>query len=401
MNKKFSAKHSVYILDRVRQDLTPARIMDSCLEDSGQESCSPGEWEPVEDETLDPLFNERAGDPSLLMEYASKVRSAVSRPRAAAKAFPELMAKGTIALALIEMIWRKGHFALHDLLLRLDWRWPEGGLGDHSSFYAAVSAAADYIDSLGLRLRSWSYKASALPALDVKAVLSAPLSSESQMISLKEGVEIPLPDDLEAEYASPLDVEDVPGAVRMGRARAHPEHIRGNPSDWLIFIPFDDCDFRLGGSRLSECENICSDPALRIVNPDYFIDCYEVVRELVEDGVVTAGRTVGDGGLMTALLAMAEGGHGADIDLGELSQAYGERDTVRLLFAEVPGVLIQITDADYDYVDAELLLQDVAYYPLGRPKPGDPSVTVVSSDRTGIKGILDSLIRSQSSEGED
>ena len=97
----------------------------------------------------------------------------------------------------------------------------------------------------------------------------------------------------------------------------------------------------------------------------------------------------------------SEDGTGADIDLSGLVAATGEQDLVRLLFSEVPGAIIQIADLDYDYVDAELLLQDVAFYPLGHPVPGSDEVTVSVSDKSGIQNILESIIRSQSSEGED
>ena len=56
---------------------------------------------------------------------------------------------------------------------------------------------------------------------------------------------------------------------------------------------------------------------------------------------------------------------------------------MRILFSEVPGVIFQINDSDYDYLDAELLLQDVMYFPLGHP--------VRRKGKVGA--ILDSLIR--------
>ena len=61
--------------------------------------------------------------------------------------------------------------------------------------------------------------------------------------------------------------------------------------------------------------------------------------------------------------------NGCTIDLKGIETAYMEKDIIRILFAEVPGVIIQIRDSDYDYVDAQLLLQDIAYYPLGHPDP--------------------------------
>ena len=73
---------------------------------------------------------------------------------------------------------------------------------------------------------------------------------------------------------------------------------------------------------------------------------------------------------------------------------------MRLLFAEVPGAVIQIRDIDFDYIDAELLLQDVAFYPLGHPVSGG-GVRIRSSVKTGIQNILDALIQKQGGEGED
>ena len=72
---------------------------------------------------------------------------------------------------------------------------------------------------------------------------------------------------------------------------------------------------------------------------------------------------------------------------------------MRILFAEVPGVVVQITDADFDYLDAELLLQDVAFFPLGHPTPGRTDIRIKSSAKSGIQTILESLIRN--AEGED
>ena len=135
-------------------------------------------------------------------------------------------------------------------------------------------------------------------------------------------------------------------------------------------------------------------------DPDYFIDCFEVVRELVEDGILLSGATVSGGGLITALKGMITAKTGVDVDLSDLRRAMGEDDPVRLLFAEVPGAVVQIRDIDFDYLDAELLLQDVAFYPLGHPVAGG-RLRLHSSQRTGIQNILESLIRSQSGEGED
>ena len=187
----------------------------------------------------------------------------------------------------------------------------------------------------------------------------------------------------------------------MDDGMMHPSCFVPDPQSWIIYIPFENCEYRLGGSLLAQALGVSGAVAPQIVDADYFIDCYEVVRELVEDGVVIAGATVGDGGLMAALDSMTEAGTGAAVELAGLVRATGESDIIRLLFSEVPGVLVQINDIDYDYVDAELLLQDVAFYPLGHPSVSTKGVTVRTSDKSGIQAILESLITSQSSEGED
>ena len=120
----------------------------------------------------------------------------------------------------------------------------------------------------------------------------------------------------------------------------------------------------------------------------------------MEDGVVKAGATVCDGGMLTALKLMAADGTGADISVSDIVKAYNEKP-VRVLFAEVPGVILQIADIDYDYVDAELLLQDVVYFPLGHPVPGNADLRVAHEEKTGLSSILESLLYTQTSEGED
>ena len=99
------------------------------------------------------------------------------------------------------------------------------------------------------------------------------------------------------------------------------------------------------------------------------MDCFEVVREFVEDGIVLSGRTVGRGGLMTALGGLCTGGIGAGIDLGTVMQSYGENNLVSILFGEVPGVVIEISSSDFDYVDAELLAAYQTNYFWARTSP--------------------------------
>ena len=114
-----------------------------------------------------------------------------------------------------------------------------------------------------------------------------------------------------------------------------------------------------------------------------------------------AGTTVGEGGLLPALKSMTTSRTGAILDLSDVKRAYADADMISLLFSEIPGVIIQIRDIDFDYIDAELLLQDVAFYPLGHPAANGGAVRVKASAKTGIQNILESLVQRQGGEGED
>ena len=63
-------------------------------------------------------------------------------------------------------------------------------------------------------------------------------------------------------------------------------------------------------------------------------------------------------------------------------------------------MLIQISDENYDYVDSQFLLQDIAYYPIGRPSGTGSGLTFTETFKTGVADILASLLE-QASEGED
>ena len=387
MDEKTSALYSEYVIDGVPQELTPAQILEACLAEGAERPNAPeGAFEPIVDETVDPAPKPCDTDPAKVGEYLRLIKGL--KAPVFPSAFPETYTKSRIACALIDAIWRKGHFRLGDLALRLDWTWNPQRIGDMAAFYASVSSAADYIDSLGLRLSGYSYEES-----DGESVVDATPSLAVQ----RQETDPSVPDDPDFFSELPFRTEH----PRLRMQNSHPSRLLPDAGSWLIYVPFEDCEYRLGASLLAQALGSSGAVAPQIVDPDYFIDCYEVVRELVEDGIVLSGVTVGRGGLISALKRMTGPKIGASVELADLARATGDKDIVRLLFAEVPGVLFQIADIDYDYVDAELLLQDIAFYPIGHPVPGRPGVDVMSSDKPGIQTILESLIRSQSSEGED
>ena len=386
MKEKTSALHSKYIIDGVSRRLTPAEMLDDCLASKGDEQLPEEDGlEPVVDESTDPSPSMKTFLNQNVQGYLTTVVSLLDEPRPFPAAFADSFTKSRIAKALLDAVWLNGHFKLGDLTITAKWKWNGKPLGNMAAFYSSAEATADYINDLGICLSGYSFSESGRVCQTAFKV-GACAKAESQ-----DDDDLFLPED--APFGSEHPV--------LGRCRAIPDKLVADPDSWIIYVPFDTCDFRLGGSLLCDALGQNGDNFPEIGDADYFIDCYEVIREFVEDKVAISAVTVSDGGLLTALKLMCPGEVGADIDISGIMNAYDEKDRIRILFSEIPGALIQIKDTDYDYVDAELLLQDIAYYPIGHPVPGSSDVKVKAAGGNGISSILQSLLNSQTSEGED
>lgn len=388
MKEKTSALHSKYIIDGSARTLTPAEMLDDCLAVKSKAKETPAAaFEPIVDESTDPSTTLKSFKSKDIHGYLSEIAPLVEEPRRFLTTFPELFTKSRISKALLDVIWMNGHFKLNDLTLGAKWRWNSKPLGDMAAFYASAEAAADFISGLGIGLSGYSFTE----------------SGGGCQVSFKVGASprAETPDDDDADIFLPEDAPFGSEHPVLGRKRAVGCKFEPDASSWIVYVPFDTCDFRLGESLLCEASGPNGDNFPEVGDADYFIDCYEVVREFVEDKVPAAAVTVCDGGLVTALNSMCSEDIGADVDISGIMSAYGESDSVRVLFSEVPGVLLQIRDIDYDYVDAEFLLQDIAYYPIGHPAPGKGKVSVKSGGSGPISGILASLLNGQASEGED
>lgn len=329
---------SRFIIDGSEMSLTPAQLLGS----ESQANDAPA----IVDETLDPAICPYDFKDSCVSEYLRKVSEVKRVP----VQFPLAgeYSRFVICHSLAETIWRNGHFRLEDLSLALHWKWKDEGLGSMAAFYESVRQAAELADALDVRISAFS---------------------------CTEGVP-----SLEA-------------ASSAHNARRIPEVFTPDPDSWIIYVPFSTGAYRLGASALARALSIDGGAAPELDDPDYMIDCYELCRELVEDGVALSGRTVGRGGLMYALDSMCPDGCGVNADISDLMRAYDAENMVEVLFGEIPGVLFQIEDDDFDYIDAEFILQDVMYFPLGHPMTSGKGVNLRSSSQSALGSILSSLVR--------
>lgn len=402
MKENSSALYSEYIIDGIRMDSTPAGMLMECMtSDSDEPSSGHTAAGTVIDETKDPVPGAAGHDGSETETYLRKVIDLRRKADAAGGrdfrlSCPDFHTRLRIASSLIDTLWRKGHFRLENVMLSAEWDWDQTGIGNMAAFYFSARAASEYIYDLGARLSSFGFREDCRQCR-VKFLPAGTGASEMQM--QLQSAETDICDDDMAHTGQ--NSAGAAQSIYMDTERKCPDKAFNDSRSLLIYIPFDTCGHRLGGSLFEEATGAQADACPEIRDPDYFIDCYEVVREFVEDGIVLAAATVSDGGLLPAAAGMCSG-TGAVIDVSGIAASYMEKDTVRILFSEIPGVLIQIRESDADYVDSQLLLQDIAYYPVGHPGREDGHTVVKHSSRTDVAGILASLMSGlTSSEGED
>lgn len=380
MKRSVSALYSSYVIDGARMDYTPAQMLDDCMPAGERERTVPEEnFDSIVDEIVEHAPRKTAYDRAGIMGYLKRLTEIRDSVRMPATAAPGSFTRRKIASALLDTIWKKGHFTLEDLWITLQWSWDSAPLGNMAAFYRSAEAASQYLFDLGLRLDSYSFeKVAGTSDITVKTSVENDrddkAGSDYDFFNEQNGH-----DGRELRYCWISDEE------KCG------SRLVSSPSSWLVYIPFDTCEYRLGDSLFEKAAGTSGDSAPEIQDPDYFIDCFEVVRELIEDGVIMAGVSVGQGGLAFAAASMCGESTGISIDISGIERAEKETDALRLLFSEVPGVLIQIQDADYDYMDSQLLLQDIAYFPLGHPS--DIAGIDFTHGRKGVSDILASLLQ--------
>ena len=386
-------------------------------------ACENRAGEPDEEE-LPEIWDEKMDVPPENMEYsAAQIPAYIKEVTDAASAaqdrefnvlYPESFARQRVAASLIDTLWLDGEFRLDDLRLWAEWGWDSEKVGNMAAFYASVQSATEYIYDIGVEVQGYLYEDEKGECVNSYfATLASYGEDMEQEEDLAEVEDVP-DKDWEDDDVAPdeerlwtvggaPDVNlDADREVWMGDERRCSARLVGDPASgsFLIYVPFDTCSPRLGGSLFAKALGCNGGAALNIADPDYFIDCYEVVRDLVSDGVVLASRTVCDGGLAVAAEKLAAAsGLGIRLNVNGICAACGETDIVKVLFAEIPGVLLQIAADDSDYIDSQFLLQDVAYYRVGRPDPSFDGVEV-APENNGIDRVLSALL-DEASEGED
>ena len=157
-----------------------------------------------------------------------------------------------------------------------------------------------------------------------------------------------------------------------------------NEKTTLYHIDFSFDELKLGGSAFAQSLGKVGDDVPCVQDAEYFRDAFLAVQELVNKGLILAGHDISAGGLITTLLEMCfanvEGG--MEISLDKMK----EQDIVKILFAENPGIVIQVSDKHKEEVKKILEDSGVGYLKLGKPTD-ERHILVSKGDATYQFGI--------------
>ncbi len=273
----------------------------------------------------------------ITLDYQGKAGSATSLGHAPVAGLVDA-GKGSvlsIAEALTNIIWAPLTDKIRSVSLSANWMWPAKNPGENARIYNAVKAASDFACALGINI---------------------PTGKDSMSMTQK------YKDDV--VYAPGTVIISASGEVSDVRKTVEPVLVN-NESKEILFIDFSFTKRELGGSAFAQSVNKLGKIAPTVESPEKFITSFNTVQGLIEQGLILAGHDIGSGGLLTTLLEMCfsnkKGGMKVDLD------GIGEKDLVKVLFSENPGIVVQCADAEA--VKSQLSGNGVAFVSLGFPVP--------------------------------
>ncbi|GAF04857.1 phosphoribosylformylglycinamidine synthase [Saccharicrinis fermentans DSM 9555 = JCM 21142] len=305
-------------------------------------------------EVLIPLNN--LGATSIDYTGTAGLATSVGHAPAVAMIDPAAGSRIAIAESLTNLVWAPFTHGIKGVSLSANWMWPCKNKGEDARLYKAVEAVSDFATDLGINIPTGKDSLSMTQKYKDGEVVYSPgtviISVAAEVSDVKKIVE-------------PVLVKDIDTSI--------------------IYIDLSFDHFKLGGSSFAQVVNKLGDDAPNVSDTAYFKTGIEAIQSLVKEGAVVAGHDISAGGMVTALLEMCFANHsfGIQIDLS----AIAENDLVKILFAENPGVLIQVKDVAK--VTALLDEKDLGYQLIG--KPIEKRVLAITKDSASWSFDIDEM----------
>ena len=259
----------------------------------------------------------------------------------------------SVAEALTNIVWAPMAEGMDSISLSANWMWPcRSQEGEDARLYEGVKALSDFCCDLHINV----------PTGKDSLSLSQQYPNGEKIISpgtviVSAGGEV---SDIK-KVVSPVLVNDK------------------NASIYHIDFSFD--EQRLGGSAFAQSLGKVGDDVPTVKNAEYFCDAFNAIQELIKKGWIMAGHDISAGGLITTLLEMcfANMKGGLHINLHDICK---DGDVVKALFAENPGVVIEVSDEHKQDFKDFMEEMGVGFAKIGYPVENSRTIEVVYPSST-------------------
>ncbi|QFR38899.1 phosphoribosylformylglycinamidine synthase [Candidatus Gracilibacteria bacterium 28_42_T64] len=246
---------------------------------------------------------------------------------------PEAGARLSIAEMLMNMMCA-GITDIKHVKCSVNWMWAPKKPGEGAALYDAVNSMSQFMPLLGVAADGG--KDSLSMAAEVNGELVK--SPRTMVVS---------------GYAPVADITKVvtPDIKKPGESQ-------------LLYIDLSADLARLGGSAfaqsLGQIGNECPD----IDTPELLLSLFDAIQGLITEDFILSYHDISDGGLITTLCEMAMAGNcGIDVNIQT------QQEAINKLFAEEPGIIIEV---QHDYIDEVLMalsLKGVGFQKIGETIP--------------------------------
>ena len=243
----------------------------------------------------------------------------------------------SVAEALTNLVFASLAEGLDSVSLSANWMWPcRSQKGEDARLYNAVQALSDFCCALKINV---------------------PTGKDSLSLSQQypNGEKIISPGTVIVSAGG--EVSDIRKAITPV--------LVNNPKTTLYHIDFSFDELHLGGSAFAQSQGKVGSDVPTVKNPEYFRAAFNAVQELIQNNLILSGHDVSAGGLITCLLEMCfantEGGMEINLD------AFKKADLITSLFAENPGIVVQVDNNDKAAFEEIMDDNGVAYVKLGTP----------------------------------
>lgn len=227
-------------------------------------------------------------------------------------------AKGSvlsIAEALTNLVGAPLADGLSGVSLSANWMWPCRNEGEDAALYRAVKAASDFACAIGVNI---------------------PTGKDSLSMTQKYG---------EKKVLAPGTVI-ISAAAETGDVRKIVSPVLKAKRSSLIAIDFSFCNKVLGGSALLQSMGHIGSDAPTVADPAQFVKAFNAVQQLVNLGLISAIHDISAGGTLTSILEMM---FAAEKPINVTVTC--DPDPITMLFAENPGVIIQVLHEDGESIE--------------------------------------------------